>query len=79
MEMEKVLQNLCHNCFLLSLLSFSFYRMTLGYVPGWVDDGDDKRGNLAINGEKPARTKGNIYPSPILIAPAREYRYLLTA
>ena len=41
-------------------------RMTLGYVSGWVDDGDDTRGNLAINGKKTARRKGNVYPSPLV-------------
>ncbi|MDB5121547.1 MAG: hypothetical protein JWN56_2765 [Sphingobacteriales bacterium] len=41
-------------------------RMTLGYVPGWVDDGDDTLGNISINGKKPARRKGKIYPSPLV-------------
>jgi hypothetical protein len=39
-------------------------RMTLGYVPGWADDGDETRGELFINGEKAKRVAGKIYPSP---------------
>lgn len=41
-------------------------RMTLGYVPGWVDDGDDSRGELFVNGEKVDRIAGRIYPSPFV-------------
>jgi len=41
-------------------------RMTLGYVPGWVDDGDNTRGNLIINGANTIRSKGKVYPSPLV-------------
>jgi hypothetical protein len=41
-------------------------RMTLGYVPGWTDDGNDKRGELFIDGKKTAGSAGKIYPSPLV-------------
>lgn len=39
-------------------------RVSLAYVPAWVDDGDCNRGVLEINGRPVARIPGNIYPSP---------------
>ncbi|WP_276502529.1 hypothetical protein [Terrimonas pollutisoli] len=39
-------------------------RMSLAYVPAWVDDGDSTRGRLEIDGLPTVRTAGNIYPSP---------------
>ena len=39
-------------------------RMSLAYVPAWVDDGDRARGRLEIEGLPPVRTAGAIYPSP---------------
>ncbi len=41
-------------------------RMTLGYVSGWVDDGNDKRGNLVIKGANTIRCKGKVHPSPLV-------------
>jgi hypothetical protein len=38
-------------------------RMSIGYVSGWVDDGDDSRGKLFINGEAVERVPGKVYPS----------------
>ncbi len=37
--------------------------MSLGYVSGWVDDGNPERGELKISGELISRKKGLIYPS----------------
>ena len=39
-------------------------RMSLGYVSGWVDDGNTERGELRVAGETPARIRGAVYPSP---------------
>lgn len=39
-------------------------RMSLAYVPAWVDDGDSTRGQLEIDGWPVDRVAGNIYPSP---------------
>ncbi len=39
-------------------------RMSLGYVCGWVDDGDSNRGELTIQGEQVLRIPGKVYSSP---------------
>ena len=41
-------------------------RMSLAYVPAWVDDGDSSRGELEIDGQTASRALGNIYPSPLV-------------
>ena len=41
-------------------------RMSLAYVPAWVDDGDDLRGQLEIDGQSVSRVPGNIHPSPLV-------------
>lgn len=38
-------------------------RLSIGYVSGWVDDGDEKRGALTVMGKKVDRIPGRIYPS----------------
>jgi hypothetical protein len=45
--------------------------VTIGYVPGWVDDGDPARGALHVGGEATERVPGRVHPSP-LVAYARE-------
>jgi hypothetical protein len=39
-------------------------RLSIGYVSGWVDDGDAGRGELLINGRRAPRLAGAIHPSP---------------
>lgn len=41
-------------------------RMSIGYVSGWVDDGDLKRGRLHVAGEIPNRLPGKTYPSQLV-------------
>ena len=41
-------------------------RISLGYVSGWVDDGDERRGRLTIEGQAVARHPGAVYPSPLV-------------
>jgi hypothetical protein len=41
-------------------------RMSLGYVAGWVDDGDLDRGELEVDGRKPDRKPGEVHPSPLV-------------
>jgi hypothetical protein len=41
-------------------------RMTIGYVSGWVDDGDTKRGTLSVGGKLVPRFPGRVYPSPLV-------------
>ncbi len=47
-------------------------RLSAGYVSGWVDDGDSRRGTLSVEGKEVARVPGTVYPSPWV-----EYRDLL--
>ena len=37
--------------------------MSVGYTPGWLDDGDADRGTLLVDGAEPVRTGGAIHPS----------------
>ena len=37
--------------------------MTVGYCPGWVDDGNTTRGTLKINGASATRVPGKVHPS----------------
>jgi hypothetical protein len=41
-------------------------RLSVGYISGWMDDGDEKRGELTVNGRKPKRIAGRIYPSALV-------------
>lgn len=41
-------------------------RLSIGYVAGWVDDGNAARGALAVNGLIPQRIPGRVYPSPLV-------------
>jgi Polysaccharide deacetylase len=41
-------------------------RMTIGYIPGWVDDGDPTRGHLLVAGENVERVPGRVHPSPLV-------------
>jgi hypothetical protein len=39
-------------------------RLSVGYVSGWVDDGDAQRGTLWVDGKLASRHAGAIHPSP---------------
>lgn len=39
-------------------------RLSMGYISGWVDDGDASRGTLRVNDQEPPRVPGEVYPSP---------------
>lgn len=39
-------------------------RISVGYVPGWVDDGDPQRGTLRVGGRRVLRVPGGVHPSP---------------
>jgi hypothetical protein len=41
-------------------------RLSVGYTPGWVDDGDSDRGRLEIGGTSVARIPGAVHPSPLV-------------
>jgi hypothetical protein len=41
-------------------------RLSLGYVAGWVDDGDAARGELRIGGGLVPRVPGQVLPSPLV-------------
>ena len=41
-------------------------RMTIGYTPGWVDDGDPARGDLLVAGNAVDRVPGAVHPSPLV-------------
>jgi hypothetical protein len=39
-------------------------RMTIGYVPAWMDDGEETRGSLEVDGQKVSERRcGQVYPS----------------
>jgi hypothetical protein len=55
-------------------------RLSVGYVTGWVDDGDPLRGTLTVSGNAVERLPGGVYFSPLVQyrdrsghAPGREY------
>ena len=57
-------------------------RLSVGYVAGWVDDGDQARGELTVAGQAAERTAGAVYPSPEVVyfdvaghAPGTVYDY----
>lgn len=41
-------------------------RLSIGYVGGWVDDGDYMRGVLQVAGSAPRRVPGQVHPSPLV-------------
>jgi hypothetical protein len=41
-------------------------RLSIGYVSGWVDDGDTGRGVLKVGGRTPRRISGKVHPSPLV-------------
>ena len=41
-------------------------RMSVGYTPGWVDDGDRSRGELYVDGSPAERVEGRVHPSPLV-------------
>jgi hypothetical protein len=41
-------------------------RVSIGYVSGWVDDGDSLRGSLTVSGRVPRRSPGRVHPSPLV-------------
>lgn len=41
-------------------------RLSIGYVSGWVDDGDTARGTLEVGGRPVARVAGRVHPSPLV-------------
>jgi hypothetical protein len=41
-------------------------RMSIAYVPGWVDDGDSARGGLKVGTRTPRRIPGRVHPSPLV-------------
>lgn len=41
-------------------------RATIGYVPGWLDDGDSARGELTVMGERVDRVPGRVHPAPVV-------------
>lgn len=41
-------------------------RLSIGYTPGWVDDGDGARGELFVSGAGVERVPGRVHPSPLV-------------
>jgi hypothetical protein len=41
-------------------------RLSIGYVSGWVDDGDAARGTLRVSGRTTKRVPGKVHPSPLV-------------
>ena len=48
------------------LLARSDAVLTIGYTPGWVDDGDAERGELRVGGRRVERRPGDVHPSPLV-------------
>lgn len=42
-------------------------RVSIAYVPGWVDDGNARRGTLEVNGSPAERRAGAVHPSPLVV------------
>jgi hypothetical protein len=49
-----------------SVLAAERARMSIGYVSGWVDDGDERRGRLSVGGKPVSRRPGAVHPSPLV-------------
>lgn len=47
-----------------SVLAHRQARLSIGYVSGWVDDGNSETGALSIDGKAATRRAGEIYASP---------------
>jgi hypothetical protein len=41
-------------------------RLSIGYISGWVDDGDAARGTLQVAGRPVERVPGRVHPSPLV-------------
>ena len=41
-------------------------RLSVGYTPGWADDGDPARGELLVGGRPVERTGGGVHPSALV-------------
>jgi hypothetical protein len=41
-------------------------RLSIGYISGWVDDGDPARGTLEVAGQPVERVRGRVHPSPLV-------------
>lgn len=48
-------------------------RMSVGYVRGWVDDGDAARGSLVVGGRGVERFPGRVHPSPLVRYQSRDH------
>jgi hypothetical protein len=42
-------------------------RLTVGYVPGWVDDGNADASELWVQGQPVCRKAGSVHPSPLVL------------
>jgi hypothetical protein len=42
-------------------------RLTVGYVPGWVDDGNAEASELWVQGQPICRKAGSVHPSPLVL------------
>ena len=42
-------------------------RLSVAYTPGWVDDGDPRRGELSVAGAAAERHPGAVHPSPLVV------------
>ena len=42
-------------------------RLSVGYVAGWVDDGEPSRGELFVDGSFAERIPGAVHPSPLVV------------
>jgi hypothetical protein len=42
-------------------------RLSIGYIPQWVDDGDAERGDVLVDGVKPSRAAGAIHDSSRIV------------
>ena len=56
--------------------------LSVGYVPGWVDDGDNHNSQLQVGDDFPPREPGMVHPSPLVYyqrsyadGSSREYDY----
>ena len=41
-------------------------RLTVGYIPGWVDDGNTASGRVSVNKRRVRRVPGRVHPSPLV-------------
>jgi hypothetical protein len=58
------------------ILSDMNAKMSIGYVPAWVDDGEKTRGTLWVEGQEVKnRTLGQVYPSWEVVYETKQHRY----